>query len=150
MRHIFEYIWNSFYAHHHFQHFLSVEKKFYRLTVKGGLDYWSTFIDSLLTFRIAAYPVWLYSLSSNLPYSIYLNFPIPLTHPTLSWPTLPFLIVWYWLVLICDYMIIVATKSWLYDNIGTRWPCCNEPRERLISSGWTVVILGWLLFSRWF
>ena len=49
----------SLYVHHHFQHFLSVEKKkFYRHTVKEGLNYWSTSIDCRLLFRIAAYPVW--------------------------------------------------------------------------------------------
>ena len=32
---------------------------FYRHTVKGGLNYWSTFIDCRLPFRIAAYPMWI-------------------------------------------------------------------------------------------
>ena len=31
---------------------------FYRHTIKGGLNYWSPFIDCHLPFRIAAYPVW--------------------------------------------------------------------------------------------
>ena len=37
--------------------FLLKKKFFFRHTVKGGQNYWSTFIDCHLPFRIAAYPV---------------------------------------------------------------------------------------------
>ena len=47
--------------------FLLKKKMFYWHTLKGGLNYWSTFIDCRLPFRIAAYRVWSMNASSNSP-----------------------------------------------------------------------------------
>ena len=43
---------------------------FYRHTVKGGLNYWSTFIDCRQPFRIAAYPVCLYCIKAKIFFNI--------------------------------------------------------------------------------
>ena len=75
-----------------------------------------------------------YSLSSTLPYTTLftLTFLSHLTYPTLSWPTLPFLIGWYWLVLICTVMYVILVLFFFFffffqddTNANQTWHCCH-------------------------